>query len=260
MACRRGDRAKFIGCHVGPSAIRGCSKDCCPYPDTPQALITNERYDYLDSSQFKWDDPVFAPNRDPTQPSYIFRPCRNPYRPKYVCLDCRKSFKLTWVGGKEYRRMAGFAQPWECRPARDSKEMIEVGRNRQRLSWNAFASIQAEYNAKKADGTLTEEDKREAKRCDADLWWIPLDRLRCPGCGKDGIPVGPTFKAPKMDDDKGWVQVRKMLDEGEEFSYCVTVEEENEAKLEAGRFLARQKNADRWEVEKRRRAEALKMG
>ncbi|KZT24330.1 hypothetical protein NEOLEDRAFT_1135119 [Neolentinus lepideus HHB14362 ss-1] len=34
--------------------------------------------------------------------------------------------------------------------------------------------------------------------------WVYLSALRCPGCGKEGTPVGDMFRTPAQNDRKGW--------------------------------------------------------
>jgi hypothetical protein len=106
--------------------------------------------------------------------------------------------------------------------------------------------------------TISEEDMKEYKRSNPVLWWRPLSSLRCPGCGEQGIPVGSTFRAPPVKDNRGWAKVEELLKGGEMFSYCLTREGEKELMTEAEVEKARVKNASAWEEMKARRIAELK--
>lgn len=58
-----------------------------------------------------------------------------------------------------------------------------------------------------------------------------MDKLHCPECGKEGRPVGGTFRAPAKRDDKGWKSVKQSLDSGKKFIYCLTVEDSEEIEI-----------------------------
>ncbi|THH13627.1 hypothetical protein EW146_g6618 [Bondarzewia mesenterica] len=100
------------------------------------------------------------------------------------------------------------------------------------------------------------EEFEEMKRMSPELWWIVLNS-RCPHCGMDGIKVGGTFRVPKQAGDKGWKEVRRSSDQGEQFSYCLKAEEEKELKREARRVREREGGKEDWLWEKRNRMQAL---
>jgi len=85
--------------------------------------------------------------------------------------------------------------------------------------------------------TMSDEEVQELRKWNPECWWKIMDNLRCPECGKEGKPVGGTFKAPAKKNDKGWKLVSKLLALGENFSYCATVEEAKELRKEAVRLV-----------------------
>ncbi|KAJ6590554.1 hypothetical protein DFH09DRAFT_1423295, partial [Mycena vulgaris] len=100
MSCRRNDRARFVGCHVGPVRIRGCDRGCCSYSDSETE--SNERWNYtqqrpgiqFDPSTRSSHHPGIAPSRN--------HPCKTSHRPKFVCVACRRAFKPAFIEGNLY--------------------------------------------------------------------------------------------------------------------------------------------------------------
>lgn len=247
----RQDRRRFIGCRVGSVRVSGCSKGCCGWWG-PEGVEENERYNYLHQSP-RLEDQVDGVG-------YGARVCASAGRPKYVCFACRRGFKPAFREGNEYR-IERFGNQWEVRP--ECGRMAEMcrmkglklleggsaeGRRIEAASYRRYLSDQKGEEAKE------ESEKMGIMR--PELWWRML-QSRCPGCGAPGIAVGDTFRVPAGDDEKAWAAVRTMLDEGEKFSYCVTVDEEEELRLEATRVKDRERGKEDWGMEKRRRLEAL---
>ncbi|EIN08830.1 hypothetical protein PUNSTDRAFT_143535 [Punctularia strigosozonata HHB-11173 SS5] len=256
MSCRRSDRARFIGCHVGAVAIRGCSHGCCPYATTPKGIEENERYSYPSGGS----SPTAAISSAPSRPSYT---CRNRYRPKYVCLGCRRTWKPAIVEGNEYQidewcdswlvRKEGTAQRIsdEVYARRDaiSRDAAD-GYARDRACWERLHSYRAD------SASFTEKQIAIAREHDPEMWWTSLNVLRCSTCGTNGTRVGPAFRAPKQKDTKGWDRARALLGQGEAFSFCMTPDEEAELTKEAARVQSRLKD-ESWLAEKERRLVAL---
>lgn len=59
-------------------------------------------------------------------------------------------------------------------------------------------------------------------------WFVEVKK-RCPGCAEDAVPVGSNFRIPARKDEKGWREVEKWIEAGEDlvakFVCCVTVEQ-----------------------------------
>lgn len=126
-------------------------------------------------------------------------------------------------------------------------------------------------DAEKKD--LNEEERERLRKYEPDLWWrqvitipsygvgIEETLVRCPNCGESAIRVGSNFRVPKKTDEKGWREVKDMIERGEDmvarFSVCSTVEMHEEMVEEAQMRLAKKETQGAWLEEKRRRIEAL---
>ncbi|KAI0053214.1 hypothetical protein FA95DRAFT_1586238 [Auriscalpium vulgare] len=249
MSCRRQDRQRFIGCHVGSVRVSGCGKGCCGFWG-PEGVEENERYHYTDGHTH-----YIAL----TQAQGYKGACNGAGRPKYACFTCRRTFKPAWVEGNEYDTPP-FSDRWVVRPDRERLAGVwaawrdvwnkSSGEERRRIQDVANAFAASDYKDMGIEGF------EEIKAYCPELWWQLLES-RCPGCGATGVRVGDTFRAPAVKDDKGWMEARTLLDTGEEFSYCMTAEEEAELVMEVQHVNARKEGAETWALEKRRRLEAL---
>ena len=106
---------------------------------------------------------------------------------------------------------------------------------------------------------FTKEELVELRKVSPAAHWRDMHRgAKCPQCGKKGIPVGGTFRPCPQDDDKGWEKIKEMLDAGEDFCYCMTEEEQNEAIKEGRRLKEKVRDRDAWTEEKNRRIRELK--
>ncbi|KAI0065270.1 hypothetical protein BV25DRAFT_156402 [Artomyces pyxidatus] len=251
MSCRRNDRHRFVGCHVGSVRVSGCSKGCCHFWG-PEGVEEHERYHY-DRPRVGEISVLRVASELPA------RHCMLAGRPKYVCFDCKRGFKHAFVEGNEYR-ISNYRTEWMTRP--DRRRIADV--------WEAYAAYHESHDkrekfrvedverAYRISGykDKTVDGYEQTRACSPELWWTPLDG-RCPGCGKAGRSVGDTFRIPKVKDDKAWQNVKRMVNEGEAFSYCMTPDEENELIREVARVRDRAKGNENWAQEKRRRLEFL---
>jgi hypothetical protein len=112
--------------------------------------------------------------------------------------------------------------------------------------------------AQQAGRPFSDEELNEYKKSNPALWWQPLRSLRCPGCGREGTPVGGTFRAPAQKDARGWARVSELLEKGELFSYCLTTEEESALIKDAETENLRRQNAAGWKETKANRIAELK--
>lgn len=250
----RKDRARFIGCHVGPIVIRGCGRGCCPYRDSD--IVANERYIYTPSF---CAEPSVGP---------LGQRCHNPYRPKFVCFKCRRSFKPSVIDGNEYSvaepgELIHIGSTWATWATRSESEAHQATRSAENIRAKPrHAALRKElddlWDRYGADmKSLTAGELVLLRRYNAEAQWISLDELHCPGCGSAGQPVGGQFKAPKTKDEKGWEEVQCALENGEAFLYCMTVSEETELIEEAQRQRVKAERKTAWEEEKWRRIHAL---
>ena len=106
---------------------------------------------------------------------------------------------------------------------------------------------------------FTEEELVELRKVSPAAHWKDMNRgAKCPQCGEKGIAVGGTFRPCAKDDDKGWERIREMLEDGERFSYCMSMEELEEVIKEGRRLKERVEDRDTWTEEKNRRIRELK--
>lgn len=221
----RGERARFIGCHVGSPSLSGCGNGCC-HSWGSEGIEENERVSYLTGwapTDCRW--PKSPSSKHPHR-------CAVPGRPKYACFSCRRTFKPALIDGNEYEDTSFLREEWIVRPGRESKKLQAV--------WRAQRKLQGQQkNLKTDDGQKLLADMRDAiddfiasaheatelteelKAIAPELWWKRLGS-RCPGCGGDGRPVGSTFRAPKQSDVVGWRDVHARIEAGDEFRFCAT--------------------------------------
>ncbi|KAA1476617.1 hypothetical protein DENSPDRAFT_853791 [Dentipellis sp. KUC8613] len=252
----RSDRARFIGCRVGGVAILTCDKGCCAdWGSSPAEIEKYERYQYL--------NPLFDNRRyrdlDENGQS-CWRPpsCINPHRPKYVCLGCRRTYKPAYIQGNDYE-MSRARDQWFVRPSDDrireitstlkkqKKNEVEQEKARQCEDWLRSSTY---------GHILSKHDIRQLKYTWKYEWQVPLES-RCPGCGTAGLAIGNSFRPPKRNDEKAWLEVKGLIEAGELFSFCMTRNEEREVKKEAERVATREAQKEVWAAEKRRRLKAL---
>ncbi|KAL4242545.1 hypothetical protein ABKN59_011417 [Abortiporus biennis] len=212
MACRRSDRRRLIGCHVGPVRIRGCTPECCPYEPTKANIERNERYNYLTGST-----PIVA---DTDGQRHV--PCKNPHRQKFVCVDCRRVFKPSFIDGNEYMFNTFFKRNY-ARPSRDRIAHVWVEWRRHCRSHVFNYQEQSRLHEKEAiyltegEQAFDPSELQELRRFDPEFWWKPLDQICCPGCGERGLPLGGTFRAPSRNQAAEWEKwtkscVRRFID------------------------------------------------
>ncbi|KLO07708.1 hypothetical protein SCHPADRAFT_881300 [Schizopora paradoxa] len=252
MSCRRKDNRDLVGCNIGAVAIRGCSRECCPYSD--QDRNDNERISYgeLASWQGFDKDSSFL---DTSSPNH--RPCRHHYRPKCVCVPCRRTFKLHFHPNLEYHHRE-FDNTYFCRPrgATFSAQCAFFGLNGRSI--RHFEEIELRRGAILSSATkLSDEELRELRKIDPWIW-MPLADLRCPGCGHPGRLVGTTFEAPPRKDVKGWKIVAKKIEEGEQFLFCPSQAKHEDLMAEGRRMMRKKAEDTAWDMEKSRRIAALK--
>ncbi|KAJ7484707.1 hypothetical protein FB451DRAFT_1233255 [Mycena latifolia] len=253
MSCRRNDRARFIGCHVGPVRIRGCERGCCPYPDSKTE--SNERWNYL--SRFggvQFNNPsTRAPHYPGIAPSGNHA-CKTSHRPKFVCVVCRRVFKPALIEGNMYDIWANsWHKGWWWSPSQS--RIPEVW-----AEYKSICSLPARREEKKrledieqmvlsgqhGGRTFSDDEMNEYKKSNPALWWQPMSALRCPGCGEAGK------------DARGWAKVSELLENGEMFSYCLTQQEEAVLIKDAEIENMRLQNVVGWEETKARRIAELK--
>ncbi|KAJ6571792.1 hypothetical protein B0H19DRAFT_1131238 [Mycena capillaripes] len=249
MSCRRNDRARFIGCRVGPVRIRGCDRGCCPYPSSETE--SNERWNYATDRRpgIQFDHSVRYPHHPSIAPSGNHA-CKTSRRPKFVCVACRRAFKAALIEGNQYDiwasswHMGWWYSPLPSRIPEVWKEYDSIcSLPARREEKKRLQEIESMVLSGRREGkTFSDEEMSEYKKSNPALWWEPLSALRCPGCGEAGVPVGGTFRAPPQKDSRGWTKVSELLAKGEKFSYCLTQDEEalliKDAEIEMGRRRA----------------------
>ena len=252
----RGERARFIGCHVGSPSLSGCGNGCCRSWG-PGGIEENERVNYLTGwtpAECRWPKPSHS--RHPHR-------CAIPGRPKYVCFSCHRTFKPAIIGGNEYENLSLLREGWLVRPGRESERMREVWRaqkklqnqktdeGRKRLKETRIAIAEFLYGVHQ-DEAVPEWLKAVAP----ELWWRRLGS-RCPGCGGNGQPVGPSFRAPKQHNSAAWRHAQTRVEAGDEFRFCATKEVDAQLREEADRIRRREAQSSAWDQEKLRRQREL---
>lgn len=106
--------------------------------------------------------------------------------------------------------------------------------------------------------SFTPEELEQLRQVSPTFHWKDMrGNAHCPGCGKEGRPVGGTFRPCAKTDEKGWKQIEKMLEGGEDFSYCMTYAEQLEVIQEGRRLREKKKGEESWAIEKERRIAEL---
>ncbi|KAJ6631208.1 hypothetical protein B0H10DRAFT_2321911 [Mycena sp. CBHHK59/15] len=122
-------------------------------------------------------------------------------------MDCRWIFKAAVIEGNKYHIWSdSWHRGWWCSPS--PSRIPEVW-----AEYKSICSVPAQITEKRRlmeirgmvlagqeEGeTFGDEEMNKCKKSDPELWWKPLDDLRCPGCGKAGTPVGgASFRIPKF--------------------------------------------------------------
>ena len=242
-----------MGCHVGAIHIRSCDWGCCPYDrDTRQSIEENERYGYRDGINNAVRIQRWKPRGQ----------CINPYKPKFVCVSCRRTFKHAIIEGNEYRT-DDYGRKLAVRPGYDKipevwQEYRKFARRKElrRSLYDIETQESVFYQAGVA--AFRKDELEQLRKQSPVFWWRPLTQMRCPGCGKDGREVGSTFRGPGRNDKKGWEKVQSLLEKGEQFSYCVTPDEEKELVMEAARREQRRSMDTAWRIERQCMIDTLK--
>ena len=131
----RSDKNNLIGCRIGEVALRGCSRGCCPYPDSDISL--NTRPHLLDGYEGpNIEDPSNPP---PGRTGLYYPACQSSYRPKFICprKTCQRSIKPVFDPDKHEYDISLY-QDWRIRPARDSKQMKLAYANQNRLGSKGY--------------------------------------------------------------------------------------------------------------------------
>ena len=259
----RADKTRLVGCKIGDVAIRGCSRGCCPYPDSevlppfPTSSPTSNAMKVSGNTRHHLLTQYWAPEYDPPNPEQqpegraglYFNQCMSSYGPKFICPErpCRRSIKPVYDPDRFEYDISEW-QDWRVRPLWTSPELVEVRRNSNRLH-----SRQSVLNGEKAafeklrnqyyndPSSLSEEERDFVKKNDPEAWWrtvvstkrvwwqVTVNLKRCPSCGKEALRVGSNFRIPKRKDEKAWREIEDMIREGEDmvakFSPCATSEE-----------------------------------
>jgi len=262
MSCRRGEHARLVGCHLGPSAIRGCGRGCCPYSvpyvdsegktqeSYPREVIeSEERVSYYPSTLY--GNPKHVSFLDPDSVNH--RPCRHNFRPKFVCVPCRRMFKHVVHPTHDYT-LREFDNTYYWRHKLDFAEeraVLEVDDREYAKLWQTRLDVLARPEM------YSRERLEELKKRDPWLW-MPVGPLRCPGCGSDGRLVGGAFRPPPMSDEKAWAETSRLLDAGEPFLPCPPPDKHDELIVEGQRLKAHDMQRDEWAKAKQERIAALK--
>ncbi|KAI0088031.1 hypothetical protein BDY19DRAFT_205416 [Irpex rosettiformis] len=88
---------------------------------------------------------------------------------------------------------------------------------------------------------LTEDERQETKAWCPEAWWQVWGNPRCPGCGKQGRPVGVTFEASQKQDKKAWSRLEEVMTCGQKYDWSRCRKARWEANMEKHRrYLATQ--------------------
>lgn len=138
------------------------------------------------------------------------------------------------------------------RPKASYSKMLHVYRNLNKEDPEKAAKLELLMNGPPNLSMFSREEIDQLE--EVHPWiWKPLKDLRCPKCGKPGQLVGTTFRAPSGDDKRGWEEVRRLLDHGEKFLPCPSVEEYEEMTAEGQRLRIREMQGVEWQREKMNR-------
>lgn len=182
-------------------------------------------------------------------------------------MDCRRCFKQAIIEGNVYED-----DRWG--------QLRRVGPERERVKevWDAYYSIVGKSRRHNMDDEaakdliekqnrywvegesgFTPEELEELRKISPEFLWKDMKgNGHCPQCGKEGRKVGGTFRPCAQTDDKGWKWIKERLDAGEDFSFCMTDEEQAEVIQEGKRLKERRKGDESWVAERNRRIAELK--
>ncbi|KAL4260890.1 hypothetical protein AB1N83_008825 [Pleurotus pulmonarius] len=261
MSCKRKHRARGVGCRVGAVRLRGCSRECCPYPDSE--IDANERIDYSTRDVRSVPRPLTGGEDgiDYTLTPAGHHACRSPYRPKFVCVPCRRVFKPAIIPGNGYviwgenvsdnggswvdsARMGWWVAPqgWYSKALEEGWGRVQ----RNQARWEEVEEGVRKYHLNLSSGSGTgngewgregmKREIEELRKCHPDAWWRPLNErwVRCPGCGAAGQAVGSKFEAPAQGkssagnkkSEKAWRRVEERLRAGDRSTFCMSRTEE----------------------------------
>lgn len=186
------------------------------------------------------------------------RPCQHTFRPKYVCTECHRVYKMHIHADNDYY----CEQPsnrYFWRPKASHSKMLHVYRNLNKEEPEKAARLELLMNRPPNLSMFSQEEIDQLEVVHPWIW-KPLEDLRCPRCGRTGQLVGTTFRAPPAHDKRGWEEVRRLLDEGERFMPCPSVEEYEEMTVEGQRRRIRVMQDAEWQREKTSQIMMLKNG
>jgi hypothetical protein len=273
----RSDRRYLKGCWIGDVAKGGCSRECCPYPDSEASLHNRDH----SPTEHRDRTTPFLPGRT----SLYYNSCQSTYRPKFICSrkSCRRGVKPVYAPDRLQYEVSKWGD-WKVRPRAElNPEFKETCKNsflrsgarverdperaEIRKLWNVFLANDGQ------EEEMAAEDIDVLRRYDPELWWVDVVRLprcydevgvnmkRCPGCGGDVMRVGGQFRIPGKRDEKGWRVIEEWIERGvdlvAEFEACLSVEEHEEMVDEVLRVAGNKEAREGWDVEKRRRMMAL---
>lgn len=186
------------------------------------------------------------------------RPCQHTFRPKYVCTECHRVYKMHIHPDNDYYYEQSSNQ-YFWRPKASYSKILHVYRNLNKEDPEKAAKLELLMNG---PPNLSMFSREEIDQLEVVHPWIwkPLKDLRCPKCGKPGHLVGTTFRAPSGGDKRGWEEVKRLLDHGEKFLPCPSVEEYEEMTAEGQRLRIREMQGVEWQREKMNRITLLKNG
>lgn len=189
-------------------------------------------------------------------------------------MDCRRCFKQTALDGNEYERSENgkillvrpdrerVAHVWKAYSSTIRYGKIwhsPAGRDLKQMEHLYVRDLLEDHITEGEEYTFTPEEFEQLRQISPTfLWRSMLGKAHCPECGKEGRPVGGTFRPCAKTDDKGWKHIEELLRSGEEFSYCMTSEEQSDVIREGQRLQQRRDREDAWVVEKKRRIAELR--
>lgn len=113
----------------------------------------------------------------------------------------------------------------------------KLGSKTKKMGWERFV----EKNEK-----VIERTKRGVY-----VYGLPMEKVRCPGCGKDGRLVGEDFEASANKDKKRWARLKVAS-----FCHWLSREQEAEKVEERKRLRERKRLKKEWLAEEAKRIEA----